>query len=118
MLELNYQPDDYLRIIELIQSEHDEEAIHGVGLAVEAMFRHTNRPETLPAVVMLYERNPCATCRSDHVRHLIAHDALAEEVARECLWDADLDTRAAAREYLARLGGVESATASTAQSEA
>ena len=88
----------------MLASEADDDALHGIGQSLIEAFEMTHSHDWVDGLLVLYERGPCAMCRSSVVKHLISLDALPQHIAHECVFDADPGTREAAREFLARLG--------------
>jgi hypothetical protein len=59
---------------------------------------------SLGRAVLYLREHDAAPFRHTVVQTLIEHGDFTDTLAHECLWDADLDTRKLAQEYLATRG--------------
>ncbi len=100
------QPNDHLLMEAMIVRETDDDALHWIGMSVRDAAEKTRSREFAGALLKLYERSPCAMCRTSVVNWLIEFDALPNQIALECLFDAAPDTRESAQEYLAQIAHI------------
>lgn len=96
------QPGDHLLMEAMIDRETDEDVLHSIGMSVRDAAEKTQSRELAGALLKLYERGPCVMCRSSVVNWLIGFDALPNQIANECVFDADPATREEVRGYLAQ----------------
>lgn len=73
----------------------DEDQIHTIGLSVQTLFERYRTPELAPAIMLLYDLDPCAFCREALVERLLKLDALPGWMREECAWDSNPAIRAA-----------------------
>jgi hypothetical protein len=96
-------PSDHLLMESMLATESDDDALHGIGQSMLDIAESTESHNWIDALLALYERGPCAMCRSRIVDRLICLAAFPERIANECVFDANLEVREAARKYLASI---------------
>lgn len=101
LLANNYQDGDWQRIEELTLRPLEKENYHSLGFSVQDVFEAHANKEAVPALLNVYERGPCSTCRRRIVEALISLEALPNWMREECKYDANLDLREAARRNFA-----------------
>jgi hypothetical protein len=101
----NYQGED-AQIISSALTEitpaTDWEA-HDLGWSLIDLAEQHADPNLAAALRWAYENTPCTNCRYRIVKLLDQLQALGDALLQECLHDAEEDTRAVARERLARV---------------
>lgn len=89
LLANNYLADDYVLFEQAILDETDEETIHSYGMDIEQTTKEHGRTELALLLVLLYDRDPCGTCRDRFVRLLHELDQLPLWMIEESRFDAD-----------------------------
>jgi hypothetical protein len=97
----NYEPGDEHLARESMQSEADEDVIHGWGTDLLEAIEADTVADSTSLLELIYERTPCAHCRGNAVRALHRLNALPDWITEECHFDSDEDTRA----FIAALDG-------------
>jgi hypothetical protein len=93
MLTLNRGVDDFQTIEGLLRSAADADTVHDLGWGFRH-FREVNKSaDAEPSLLLLYEEGPCVLCRHAFVTDLIAIDRFPDRMGKECLFDADSETR-------------------------
>lgn len=92
LLQSNFQAGDFSLIEQALQRTGDIDVIHDLGFAVRRILEKNLTPDAEKALLVLYEKNPCALCRADCVRFLLVLEKLPEWMRHECAYDADGDT--------------------------
>lgn len=90
----NYQPGDEALFRRLLDGAADDEAAHGIILSLNDVYAANPTPAAADLLLAMYERGPCALCRTHTVKALLAIDALPDGLREECRHDADKGTRA------------------------
>lgn len=120
-LELLDVPNRQFLAVELLVKNHedgDESCIervalssfsndqwhHWFGQGARDVFDKHPKPENVPVLIALYQREACAYCRGWDVNALMELDAVPEWMIAEMLHDGDPDNREAMREYVAARG--------------
>jgi hypothetical protein len=93
-------PDVELISAALCRLSPDDDAAHAVGISILAIGKENGSATLSEALKWVYVNTPCALCRSDSLKQMIARDCFPPEILSECLYDADKDTRQAAQERL------------------
>jgi hypothetical protein len=94
MLVENFQPGDWVLLASLAQ-RHDisHEDYHGLGMGIRSIFEAHPHTDAVPALLNLYEYNPCSHCRHTVVENLHSLNAFPDWMIRECAHDSYSDTR-------------------------
>jgi hypothetical protein len=93
LLAANWRPGDEAIAKRLLGSESDVHSIHTIGMSLRDVAKRHAGERLVPALLLGYERTPCAKCRGDFVEALLALGALPEELRRECRHDSWEETR-------------------------
>jgi hypothetical protein len=93
LLTSNYQDGDWQFIERVTTRNLDDEYYHSLGHSVIGVFDVHPTKDSAAALINLYERGPCANCRSRFVKRLHKLDVLPEWMREECLHDSDFDLR-------------------------
>jgi hypothetical protein len=101
LLNANPQPGDHELVEAVVDRATDEIQLHSIGMSIITAAGSTHSKDLSGALLKVYEKGPCAYCRQDVVKALIALETLPQLNAEECLFDQNLDTRELARQYLA-----------------
>lgn len=101
LLLANYEEGDHLPIEAVLRrsEERGEDEEHRFEMGVRRLFKQYPSPIAAPALLLVYERGRCFLCRRGTVKLLHQIGALPESIRQECEYDADFDTRAAARRH-------------------
>ncbi|HEX9202120.1 MAG TPA: hypothetical protein VF865_21360 [Acidobacteriaceae bacterium] len=94
LLSKNYKAGDHATALKWFDDEHKQETLHSWGMDLLDFWNH--HPEDASRVRMLlevYERGPCSFCRERVIADLIELNSLTENMAAECNWDANDETR-------------------------
>ncbi len=98
----NYHLGDEVLIMSALEKlSPSEDDAHSLGLSALKIWHHDDSPELRGLAEWTYRTTPCSFCRSIAVKWLVEISSLPAEIANECLYDADRDTQAIAREALA-----------------
>jgi hypothetical protein len=89
LLANNYASGDAERFEQAIMHDTDEEAIHNYGFAIEGMIKEQGRTELAPLLSLLYDRDPCGSCRDRFVRLIHELGLLPRWMIEESRFDAD-----------------------------
>ncbi len=94
ILTASYQPGDHRFLADLLERPADEDNDHWLGFDVLDLIKAHPEPDADRALLLLYERGPCAFCRCEVVKLLLQLGRVPEWVRQECRFDADPETRA------------------------
>ncbi len=102
LLEYNYLPGDNSIIEAAIERAilADQDAVHGIGLALLSVFGKGLERDGLSSLSWLYENGPCSLCRMRVVERLFLDRIAPESMVVECMHDCQLDTRKLAQSVL------------------
>jgi hypothetical protein len=95
LLERNFEPEDLGRVERMVEGlALDEEAWHGVGLAILNLYERAPIPaKSAPSLLLrVYEETPCSICRGSSVEKLLARAEVPAWMEDEARFDADTDT--------------------------
>lgn len=104
LLATNYMPEDGKRMEELLRemiSKKDWNGVHTAGMDIYRMFRKGSgipRPKHL--LPLLYEYNPCSSCRESALAYMFEHRMLTKKMLIECQFDSNDDIRKMAAKRL------------------
>jgi hypothetical protein len=94
LLANNFHDGDHAIIEAWCDAELDLGTLNAFDRSLRDFFAAHPDPECeCRLLIKLYEREPCAHCRSSVVERLIALGALPERLRRECEYDSYADTR-------------------------
>lgn len=99
LLVNNYVDGDYQRIAAVLDRADDDDTIHAIGWTVRKLLDQEIPVDAEPVLIDLYERGPCALCRSHFVEGLIELDALPGWIAEECAYDSNSSVRSLIDRY-------------------
>jgi hypothetical protein len=95
LLIKNFRDEDYLAIEVWCDSEQDASRINAFDRSLMEFFvAHPNPDTEMRLLRKMYEKEPCAHCRSNIVERLLEMNGLSEALRRECEFDSYADTRA------------------------
>ena len=94
LLGANFQLGDWKLIERLTTQPFAKLADHHLfQIQVKQIAKAQLGPESVGALLNLYEFGPCAYCRQQVVNLLMTNDALSTAMREECEYDSDLDTQ-------------------------
>lgn len=96
MLGVNYQPKDEALMIKTLKSTQDQHAVHGIGFASEHIRKLVPEVDLSDFSLAFIRRSRCAICRCDHLKYLLAHGCLPEELRLALAFDCNDEIRALA----------------------
>jgi hypothetical protein len=100
LLVNNFESEDWALIESLFDGSLDEHDYHSLGFSIRDVFKKHPSLDAVPALIRMFDANPCSRCREDVVESLVSLNALPDWMAEECRYDANLDLRAyAEREF-------------------
>jgi hypothetical protein len=95
LLIKNFQESDYSNVEAWCDAEQDSGTINAFDRSLRDFFAaHPNPEAEMRLLLNLYEKEPCAHCRSYIVERLLGMNALTDVLKRECRHDSYADTRA------------------------
>lgn len=95
LLVKNFRENDYSTIEAWCDSEQNPGAINAFDRSLRNFFAaHPNPEIEMRLLKKMYEKEPCAHCRSTIVERLIEVNALTDALKQECKYDSYTDTRA------------------------
>jgi hypothetical protein len=94
LLANNFEAGDWMLIDSLFDADLEEYDYHFLGFSIQAVFKNHSSPDAIPALIRMFEANPCSTCRMDVVESLVSLNALPNWIAEECFYEANLELRA------------------------
>jgi hypothetical protein len=95
----NFVAEDEARLLEAVQNLRGDDS-HYVTLIILDICNSNKGQPVASLAEWVYQVTPCSICRSKAVSFLADISSLPVEIAEECLFDVDKDTRAVAHEYL------------------
>lgn len=93
MLVRNREPADERLIEQLLQRNTEPDQYHHLGCEVLDFVAAHPGNQNEKCLLLLYERGPCALCRCQAVKGLLAIRHLPAWMAKECRYDSDAETR-------------------------
>jgi hypothetical protein len=94
LLIKNFREGDHEIIAAWWNAETDPDYLQSFGSSLVTFFAaHPGSPIEIDLLRNLYERQPCAHCRSSVVERLLELRALTDDLRRECEYDSYLETR-------------------------
>jgi hypothetical protein len=91
----NFRESDYSTVEDWCCSEQDSGTINAFDRSSRVFFAaHPNSEAEIRLLSKLYEKEPCAHCRSYIVERLLAMNALTDALKRDCKYDSYAATRA------------------------
>ena len=93
LLRKNYKHGDHAFIETSARIESDESVVHELCWDTLKLLKEIRIPEVAGALEIFYDKNPCASCRSDVVEALHSLDALPHWIIEECRYDSYEETR-------------------------
>lgn len=95
LLVRNFRDDDYLTVEAWCDSEQDSGTVNAFDRSLRDFFSAHPNPETeIRLLKNMYEKEPCAHCRSSVVERLLEMNGLTDALRIECRQDSYADTRA------------------------
>lgn len=95
LLVRNFRDDDYLTVEAWCDSEQDSGTVNAFDRSLRDFFSAHPNPETeIRLLKNMYEKEPCAHCRSSVVERLLEMNGLTDALRNECRQDSYADTRA------------------------
>ena len=92
LLVSNYEPGDFHLLEDLLRRPIPEDICHDLGFSIENILGRQLTPEAEGSLLLLYENNPCSSCRERFVRFLIDLNRMPGWMREECRYDANADT--------------------------
>lgn len=94
LLVKNFRDDDYPVVEAWCDAEQDPGTINAFGRSLVDIFvAHPNYEVEMRLLKKMYEKEPCAHCRSRVVERLMVMNGLTDALKLECEQDSYLDTR-------------------------
>ncbi|MHB8748871.1 MAG: hypothetical protein ACYDBJ_06750 [Aggregatilineales bacterium] len=103
LLQRNFVEGDWAMIQELTERDLDPDKYHWLGFSVLDVFDQNPSDTTVGSLLNLYEKGLCSDCRYRIVERLYRLNAIPDWMREECLYDANLDLREAARNGFEKL---------------
>jgi len=101
----NYKSSDAKLIINALNSvKPDPDDAHNLSLSIRNLSDYYRDPKLTDALIWVYENTPCTMCREYIVERLYELGRLNDSILRECLYDANEDTREFARKLNSQAG--------------
>ncbi len=104
LLNKNYQDGDWQLITEITQRNLDREEYHSLGFSVRDIFSAHPTPDSVAALLNLYEKGPCANCRVSVIKCLHQLQAIPPWMIEECRRDSNFYLREYAEKRFEGLG--------------
>lgn len=92
LFKKNYQAGDIKPIMTVLPTE-EVEAIHWAGHELTDLAEAQDLPELTGAMLWVYDRTPCSTCRQAAFTALVRWNRAPAEMLAEARWDCDAQTR-------------------------
>ena len=94
LLVKNFRENDHSTVEAWCDSERDSGTINALDRSLREFFAaHPNRDAEIRLLSKMYEKEPCAHCRSNLVERLIEVNGLTDALKQECKYDSYADTR-------------------------
>lgn len=100
LLAANYLPGDYAQVEAALHTIRDDDTLHAAGFDLLDVVDAQPSADAVEALLLLYERGPCALCRERIVARLHVVGTIPAWVLAECRFDANEELRS----FVAKIG--------------
>lgn len=100
LLKENYRISDTKFVEKLLLQKTDKYTFHSMGMSIIDVFKKFGSSNLVDSMLILYNKGYCSGCRHRLIKNLIDKQMLPDWLAKEAVYDCDMEIRILAKNYL------------------